>query len=58
MIFRQYLRLGCMKKLKDYSDRQQIRSKVRTSGGTSYSPGALYHLLNNRVYVGEIVHRG
>jgi len=63
-IFRRYLRLGCVKKLKDDLDRKQIRSKLRTSsagrtsGGTPYSRGALYHLLNNRVYVGEIVHRG
>ena len=28
------------------------------AGATSCSRGALYHLLNNRVYVGEIVHRG
>ena len=64
LIFRQYLRLGCVKKLKDYLDRHEIRSKLRTSkagctsGGASCSRGALYHLLNNRVYVGEIVHRG
>jgi DNA invertase Pin-like site-specific DNA recombinase len=63
-IFRRYLRLGCVKKLRDYLDRNEIRSKLRkssagrTSGGTSYSRGALYHLLNNRVYIGEIVHRG
>jgi len=63
-IFRQYLRLGCVKKLKDFLDRTQIRSKVRTSragrtcGGAAYSRGALYHLLNNHIYVGEIVHRG
>jgi site-specific DNA recombinase len=62
-IFRQYLRLGCVKELKDYLRREQISSKVRTStsgrtsGGASYSRGALYHLLNNRVYVGETVHR-
>ena len=63
IIFRQYLRLGCVKKLKDYLDRNQIRSKLRTSvggrtyGGAAYSRGALYHLLNNRIYIGEIVHR-
>jgi site-specific DNA recombinase len=62
-IFRQYLRLGCVKELKDYLEREQMSSKVRTSrsgrtsGGASYSRGALYHLLNNRVYMGEIVHR-
>jgi len=63
-IFRQYLRLGCVKKLKDFLDHKQIHSKIRTSsagrtcGGAAYSRGALYHLLNNRIYIGEIVHRG
>jgi site-specific DNA recombinase len=62
-IFREYLRLGCVQKLKDYLDREQIRSKARISvsgrkyGGATYSRGALYHLLNNRIYIGEIVHR-
>jgi len=62
-IFRQYLQLGCVKKLKDYLESEQIRSKVRTSkegrksGGATYSRGALYHLLNNRIYIGEITHR-
>ena len=63
-IFRQYLRLGCVMKLKQYLEREQIRSKVRTSkvrntsGGATFSRGALYHLLNNRIYIGETVHRG
>jgi len=62
-IFRQYLRLGCVSKVKHFLERKQIRSKIRTnnaghaSGGASYSRGALYHLLNNRIYVGETVHR-
>jgi hypothetical protein len=34
------------------------RSRVgRTSGGRPFSRGHLYHLLHNRVYRGEIVHR-
>jgi site-specific DNA recombinase len=63
-IFRQYLRLGCVSKLKDFLDHKQVHSKVRRaiagrmSGGQPYSRGALYHLLNNRIYVGEIEHRG
>src|SRR5437588_9752867 len=62
-IFRGYLRLGCVKKLQDHLDLKQIRSKTRTSGsgrtsgGKTFSRGALYHLLNNRVYIGEIVHQ-
>jgi site-specific DNA recombinase len=62
-IFRQYLRLGCVSKLRQLLEHKQMRSKVRTStaghsgGGATYSRGALYHLLNNRVYIGETVHR-
>jgi site-specific DNA recombinase len=62
-IFRQYLRLGCVSKLKQFLEHKSIRSKTRTSnagrayGGAPYSRGALYHLLNNRVYLGETVHR-
>jgi DNA invertase Pin-like site-specific DNA recombinase len=63
-IFREYLRLGCVSRLKIQLDQKQIRSKARVSaagrtyGGATYSRGALYHLLNNRIYIGEIVHRG
>ena len=62
-IFRQYLRLGCVSKIKHFLEQKQIRSKIRTSnaghtnGGATYSRGALYHLLNNRIYIGETVHR-
>jgi site-specific DNA recombinase len=62
-IFRQYLRLGCVSKLERFLEHKQIRSKTRTSnagrtyGGATYSRGALYHLLNNRIYVGETIHR-
>ena len=62
-IFRQYLRLGCLTKLKRYLEHKQTRSKIRTSiagrkyGGATYSRGALHHLLSNRIYLGEIVHR-
>jgi DNA invertase Pin-like site-specific DNA recombinase len=61
-IFRQYLRLGCVENLRDYLNRAKILSKLRTSnagrksGGMSFSRGALYHLLSNRVFIGEIVH--
>jgi site-specific DNA recombinase len=62
-IFREYLRLGCVTKLKDFMHRRKTYSKVRTSntgrkyGGATYSRGALHHLLRNRIYLGEIVHR-
>jgi len=63
-IFRHYLRLGCVSKLKGYLEAAHVHSKVRLSasgrksGGACYSRGALYHLLNNRIYIGQIVHGG
>jgi len=62
-IFRQYLRLGSITKLKKFLEHHRIRSKVRTNvagrttGGATYSRGALHHLLNNHIYLGEISHR-
>jgi site-specific DNA recombinase len=62
-IFRQYVRLRCLTKLKQYLEQNQTLSKIRTSnagrkyGGANYSRGALHHLLCNRIYLGEIVHR-
>ena len=63
-IYSNYLRLGCVMVLKDYLDRSRIFSKSRTSGngtktgGTSFSRGALYKILKNRIYSGEIAHKG
>jgi hypothetical protein len=51
-------------KLKLQLGKREIKSKIRVSkagrksGGFSYSRGALYELLKNRVYLGEITHRG
>jgi DNA invertase Pin-like site-specific DNA recombinase len=64
LIFRRYLALGCVSKLQIDLDRKGIRSKRRilTSGkvlgGCSFGRGALYHLLRNRIYRGEVVHKG
>jgi len=63
-IYRAYLRSGSVRKLKEFLDQKHVRSKVRTSsagrtsGGAPYSRGALYELLSNRIYIGEVVHRG
>jgi site-specific DNA recombinase len=62
--FHLYLQLGCVSKLKMRLDEERIKSKVRISaagnrsGGSSYSRGALYDILQNRIYLGEIQHRG
>jgi len=63
-LFNLYLELGCVSKLKARLDQEGIKSKTRTSvagnrsGGTSYCRGALYQILKNRIYLGEIPHRG
>lgn len=62
-IFRLYLKFGCVKKLKAYLDERGVRSKTRTSqaghssGGKAFSRGALYKVLQNRTYLGEIPHK-
>ena len=62
-IFIRYADLGSVRELKADLDRDGIVSKVRTSktgnvsGGKSLSRGAIYKMLSNRIYVGEIVHK-
>ncbi len=64
MIFRRYLELGSVRALKAALDEERVISKQRTAadgspyGGKSFSRGALYLMLQNRVYRGEIVHKG
>jgi len=59
-IFRLYLEIGCVKKLKAHFDQRGVKSKIRvsrsgnSSGGTTYSRGALYKILQNRIYLGGI----
>ena len=63
-IFRRYLELGSVRELKTALDAEGVVSKRRTAadgdayGGQSFSRGALYQMLRNRVYQGEIVHKG
>ena len=61
-IFRRYAELGSVRLLKDELAARNIQSKLRTSaagrisGGKSFARGALYLMLKNRSYRGEIVH--
>ena len=63
-IFQRYLRLGSVRLLKRELDRDGIRSKRRISaggqqsGGRAFARGALYNLLSNPIYIGEIRHKG
>ncbi len=63
-IFKRYLELQSVHALVAELAQQGIVSKQRTgrdgatTGGQPFSRGALFHLLRNRVYRGEIVHKG
>ena len=63
-IFRRYAELGSVRLLKAELDAQGRKSKSWTSaggrviGGKLFSRGALYLMLRNRIYRGEIVHAG
>jgi len=63
-IFRRYLELGAVRALRDDLAAAGIVSKRRTAadgssyGGQKFSRGALYLMLKNRIYRGEIVHKG
>jgi len=63
-IFRRYAELGSVRLVKEELDARGIKSKSWTSasgrpiGGKPFSRGALYLMLQNRTYLGEIVHQG
>jgi hypothetical protein len=63
-IFLRYAELGSVRLLKDELDAREIKSKSWTTGsgrrvgGKPFSHGALYLMLQNRLYRGEIVHKG
>src|SRR5271154_1212237 len=62
-IYQRYLKTGSVPKLKRELDRDGVVSKIRVSrngirsGGLSFSRGALYELLSNPIYIGEIRHK-
>src|SRR5215472_14159192 len=63
-LFRRYADLGSVRLLKEELDARGINSKSwtiasgRRIGGKPFSRGALYLILQNRTYLGEIVHNG
>ena len=63
-IYKRYLELGSVRLLKHELDQGGIVSKTRVSrngsrsGGRPFSRGALYELLANPIYIGEIRHKG
>jgi site-specific DNA recombinase len=63
-IFGRYIELKSVRELKEDLDSAGIVSKVRTAsdgsryGGQPLARGAIYLMLQNRIYRGEIVHKG
>ena len=61
-IYKRYLALGCVRRLKNELDVQGKVSKIRqtnsgTPEGKPFSRGALYQLLKNPIYIGRISHK-
>lgn len=63
-IMQRYLVLGSVKALAEELNAEGYRTKVQNrvsgphKGGGLYQRGTLYHLLSNRIYRGDIVHKG
>jgi hypothetical protein len=63
-IMQRYLDLGSVVELAEDLNAQGYRTKVQRSvsgphrGGCLFQRGTLYHLLSNRIYIGELRHKG
>ena len=63
-IFSRYLELKSVCALKrdleegGYRSKQWTSSSNKIHGGKPFKQGALYHILNNRLYIGDAVHKG
>jgi site-specific DNA recombinase len=63
-LFRLYLELETVRRLKEEADRRGLVTKRRPqatgaiTGGESFTRGHLYHLLSNPLYAGEVRHKG
>ncbi len=62
LIFDRYLQLRSVPALQAWLNEEGLRSKAWTTsagkrrGGLAFARGALFHLLRNRIYLGEIIH--
>jgi site-specific DNA recombinase len=63
-IYQRYLEMGSVVELADELNGRGFRTKVQVlasgphRGGCSFQRGTLYHLLSNRIYLGQMVHKG
>lgn len=64
LIFERYLTSTSLDALAEHLDMLGVRSKQRVTrdgrpfGGTPFRPGGLRHILGNRIYLGEVNHKG
>jgi DNA invertase Pin-like site-specific DNA recombinase len=63
-IFALYRELGCVRRVKEETDRLGLRTKRSTTasglerGGKPFARGHIYQLLSNPIYIGQIAHKG
>nr|WP_298930356.1 recombinase family protein [uncultured Erythrobacter sp.] len=63
LIFARYLELGSVHALqrdleaRGFLSKLHVTAKGKPMGGLPFSRGALFHLLRNRIYLGQIVHK-
>jgi site-specific DNA recombinase len=63
-IFALYRDLGCVRRVKEETDRLGLMTKRSTTskgterGGQPFSRGHIYHLLSNPIYIGQIAYKG
>jgi DNA invertase Pin-like site-specific DNA recombinase len=63
-LFRLYLEIGCVRKVKEAADclglktRRRVFASGKVYGGVLCTRGRIYHLLSNPVYIGKIRHKG
>lgn len=63
LIFKTYLKLGNVRELKGYLEKNNVISAARISnkgnisGNKLFSRGHLYKILSNRIYIGQIEHK-
>lgn len=64
LIFKHYLNSASLEELTEDLAKLGVRSKQRMTrdgrpfGGTPFRPGGLRHILGNRIYLGEVNHKG
>jgi site-specific DNA recombinase len=63
-LFKRYLEIGSVARLKEILDAEDVRlpiridGKGRSTGGGLFSRGHIYKIISNPIYIGQIAHKG